>query len=63
MTIGFVLIEKLPDVGKRLSNKINKVWIFAEILLFVLVGAQVDMNVALNAGGIGILILIIGLMG
>ncbi|NLJ89996.1 MAG: sodium:proton antiporter [Clostridiales bacterium] len=63
MTIGFVLIEKLPDVGKRLSNKFNKVWIFAEILLFVLVGAQVDMNVALNAGGIGILILIIGLMG
>jgi NhaP-type Na+/H+ or K+/H+ antiporter len=63
MTIGFVLIEKLPNVGKRLSSKFNKVWVFAEILLFVLVGAQVNVGVAINAGKLGILIILIGLLG
>ena len=63
MTIGFVLVEKLPDVGKRLSNKFNKMWVFAEMLLFVLVGAQVELNVALKAGKVGILIILIGLLG
>ncbi|MDD4781179.1 MAG: cation:proton antiporter [Tissierellia bacterium] len=63
MTIGFVIIEKLPDVGERLSNKFNKIWVFAEILLFVLVGSQVDLNVALKAGGVGIIIILIGLIG
>ena len=63
MTIGFVIIEKLPNVGERLSNKFNKIWILAEILLFVLVGAQVDVNIALKAGEVGIMIIVIGLIG
>ena len=63
MTIGFVIIEKLPNVGERLSNKFNKIWIVAEILLFVLVGAQVDVNIALKAGEVGIMIIVIGLIG
>lgn len=63
MTIGFIILEKLPTVGKRLSIKLNKIWVFAEILLFVLVGAQVDVVVALNAGTLGILVILIGLIG
>ncbi|MDR7869753.1 MAG: cation:proton antiporter [Tissierellaceae bacterium] len=63
MTIGFVIIERLPKVGVRLSNKFNKIWVFAEILLFVLVGAQVDVNVALKAGRVGIIIILVGLVG
>jgi NhaP-type Na+/H+ or K+/H+ antiporter len=63
MTIGFIILEKLPTVGKRLSIKLNKIWVFAEILLFVLVGAQVDVVVALNAGILGILVILIGLVG
>jgi len=63
MTVGFILTEKLPDVGKRLSDKFNKIWVFAEILLFVLVGAEVDVGVALKAGRVGIILIIIGLIG
>lgn len=63
MTIGLILIEKSPNLGKRLSNKLNKIWVFAEILLFVLVGAQVDINVAIKAGSIGLIIILIGLLG
>lgn len=63
MTIGFIIVEKLPNVGKRLSLKFNKIWVFAEILLFVLVGAQVNVSVAIKAGGVGILVILIGLIG
>ena len=63
MTIGFIIIEKIPNVGTRLSTKLNKIWVFAEIFLFVLVGAQVNIKVALDAGAIGILVIVIGLLG
>lgn len=63
MTIGFIIIEKLPDVGEILSRKFNRIWVFAEILLFVLVGAQVNINIAVSAGKIGAIIILIGLFG
>lgn len=63
MTIGFILLEKRPVVAKRLAVKFGKVWIFAEILLFVLVGAQVNVTVALHAGFKGLLLIAVGLMG
>lgn len=61
MTIGFILLEKRPVVAHRLSAKFGKIWVFAEILLFVLVGAQVDPSVALGAGASGLVILAVGL--
>lgn len=39
-----------PSVSKRLSEKFGKLWLAAEILLFVLVGAAVDIRYTLNAG-------------
>jgi len=63
MTVGFILTEKLPDVGRKLSDKLNKIWVFAEILLFVLVGAEVNVGVAIKAGKVGIILILIGLVG
>lgn len=63
MTIGFVIMEKNNAIGKALSDKFNKMWIFAEIFLFVLVGAQVNISVAIDAGLLGILIILFGLLG
>ena len=63
MTIGFIIMDKLPDVGERLSTKLNKVWVFAELLLFILVGAQVNIHVAFDAGRVGVIIILIGLLG
>ena len=63
MSIGFILIEKVPNIGKEISIKLNKVWVFAEILLFVLVGAEVNISVAFEAGKTGIIIILIGLLG
>lgn len=63
MAIGFIILEKNSDAAVRLSNKFNKIWVFAEIILFVLVGAKVNVNVAVDAGLKGILIIFIGLLG
>ncbi len=62
MTLGFILLEKYPKVSKRLSVKLNKIWVFAEIILFVLVGAQVNIAVASQSFGIGILLIFFGLI-
>ncbi|MCK5812407.1 MAG: cation:proton antiporter [Clostridiales bacterium] len=62
MTIGFLLLEKLPNTAKGLSDKLGKVWIFAEILLFVLVGAKVNILVALDSGLLGLAIISVGLL-
>lgn len=63
MTIGFILLEKTNDVAIRLESYLNKIWFFAQIFLFVLIGAAVDINVAVDSGIIGILIIVIGLFG
>jgi len=62
MTIGFIILEKSEPMAHIISKKLGKVWIFAEILLFVLVGAQVDINVAWDAGLTGALVILIGLI-
>ena len=63
MTIGFIILELRPVVAKRLALKFNKIWILAEILLFVLLGSQLDISVALETGSKGLIIIIIGLAG
>ena len=62
MTIGFILLEKYSKVANRISIKLNKVWVIAEILLFVLVGAQVNIHVALSSGALGLIIIALGLL-
>lgn len=63
MTVGFVLLEKTEERAHKISQKLSKVWIFAEILLFVLVGAQVDIGVAWQAGLAGAALIAAGLAG
>ncbi|MBM7615761.1 cation:proton antiporter domain-containing protein [Alkaliphilus hydrothermalis] len=62
MTIGFVLMEKYPEVAPRVGSKFNKIWVFAQIMLFVLVGAEVNIYVAIDSGFVGIIIITIGLV-
>jgi NhaP-type Na+/H+ or K+/H+ antiporter len=63
MTIGFILIEKCEMRAHKISHKLTKIWIFAEILLFVLVGAQVNITVAWEAGLAGAALIIAALIG
>jgi len=50
MSMGVALQKNQQKVAKRLSNKFSKLWVAAEIVLFVLVGATVDINYAVSAG-------------
>lgn len=62
MTLGIVIGRKNLKLAIDLSEKYNKLWIAAEILLFVLVGATVDLNYAIEAGFSSIIIVIIALV-
>ena len=42
--------ESDPLVGRRLAEKFGKLWLAAEVILFVLVGAAVDIRYTLGAG-------------
>ena len=61
MVIGFVIQERYSVLGKRLSSKFNKIWVFAELMLFVLIGAEVNIQLAFESGLIGLTIIAIGL--
>lgn len=50
MAAGVSLQKKREIVAKRLSSKFNKLWVVSEIMLFVLVGAAVDIQYAAKAG-------------
>ena len=43
-------LKSTAFVSKRLSEKFGKLWIAAEVILFVLVGAAVDIRYTLGAG-------------
>ena len=62
MAIGFVILEKSEAIAHIISQKLKKLWVFAELLLFVLVGAQVNIHVAWKAGLAGIAVIGVGLL-
>lgn len=59
MFIGVGLQRQRPEVAARLSLKFNKLWVGAEVMLFVLVGAIVDLSYVQSAG-IKAVLLILG---
>ena len=58
MFIGIALKKDRPEVAFRLSQKYNKMWVWAEVMLFVLVGATVDIGYVAYAGVSSIVIII-----
>ncbi len=61
MVMGFVFKERYEILANRLAAKFNKRWVFAQIILFVLVGAQVNIHLAFEAGLLGLFIIGLGL--
>lgn len=58
MAAGVSLQKKREVVAKRLSSKFNKLWVVSEIMLFVLVGAAVDIQYAVKAGAVPVLLIL-----
>ena len=62
-TYGGISLQKVrKEATERLSQRYNKLWVVAEILLFVLVGASVNIDYALKAGVAAIILIFLVLL-
>ncbi len=57
MSMGILIKRKYQILATRLSTKYNKLWVAAEIILFVLVGATVDLQYVYSAGVFAVMLL------
>lgn len=62
ITLGVVIFSKYKILAKRLSMKYSKLWLLAEIILFVIVGATVNINYFIKNLGFGIILVLCGLI-
>lgn len=57
-----IAVRSVPQVTARLREKYGKLWLAAEVILFVLVGAAVDIRYTLEAGLGAVLMIAVGLI-
>lgn len=62
MTFGISLNNFYPVLSQRLVSKFEKIWVISEIMLFVLVGALVNITVLLDVGLFAITLIIIAMI-
>ena len=62
MSMGVALYKWYNVLAVRLSSKYNKLWVAAEILLFVLVGAAVDLNYVTTAGLLSVCVVVFAMI-
>ncbi|MDD2681933.1 MAG: cation:proton antiporter [Bacilli bacterium] len=62
MSFGISLNNFYPILSKRLVIKFEKIWVIAEIMLFVLVGALVDVRVLFDLGLLTIVLVVISMI-
>jgi solute carrier family 9B (sodium/hydrogen exchanger), member 1/2 len=60
MATGFFLIELDAPLARRLRGGFDSLWVVAEIILFVLLGASLQLDVLSDRLGVGLLLLAIG---
>ncbi|MEL7648807.1 MAG: cation:proton antiporter [Sedimentibacter sp.] len=61
MSMGVIIQKYNQNLAERVSSKFSKLWVAAELILFVLVGAAVDIKYA-AAAGISSILLIAGVL-
>lgn len=62
MAIGFVLRERLPVAAVRIAGKMERIWVIAEIFLFVLVGSSVNIGAVGSSWAMGLIVIFLGLL-
>lgn len=62
MALGGTILEVQEQLAKRLMGKFSKIWVGAELLLFVLVGAAVDISYLPAAGMKSVLLILCALV-
>ncbi len=62
MVMGITILWRYPILAIRISPKLNKLWVGAEIVLFVLVGASVNIHYATLAGASAIILILLAMI-
>lgn len=62
MSFGISFNNFYPEISKRLVKKFERIWVLSEIMLFVLVGALVDIKVLIGVGLLSILLILISMI-
>lgn len=61
MALGGTVLKNYETLAHRISGKFSKVWVAAELLLFVMLGTAVDIRYAVGAG-FGVILLILAVL-
>lgn len=61
MALAGTILKRYDILAKRMSGKFSKIWVAAELLLFVLVGATVDISYVAKAGVAAVALIFIAL--
>ncbi|HAZ22482.1 MAG TPA: potassium transporter [Firmicutes bacterium] len=61
MALGGTILKQYGILAKRLSGKFSKIWVAAELILFVLIGATVDISYAAKVGIAAVALIFIAL--
>ncbi len=61
IALGSTILKTYPVLADRLTHKFSKIWVAAEIMLFVLVGATVDISNIKSAGLLALVLILASL--
>lgn len=62
MAMGVTLLKRYPEDARGVSHQLSRLWTGAQVLLFGLVGAAVNLSYASKAGYLAIIMLILALV-
>ncbi|QSX09048.1 cation:proton antiporter [Alkalibacter rhizosphaerae] len=62
MAMGVSMLQSNRNMASRIMGKFSKIWVAAEILLFVLVGGAIDFRYLSDAGLLSMILLAAGLL-
>ncbi|MDY0210042.1 MAG: cation:proton antiporter [Acholeplasma sp.] len=58
LSLGIMILKDYEILAKRLLKKYEKIWVFAEMLLFILIGALLDLSTLKSVGLTAVLLIV-----
>jgi NhaP-type Na+/H+ or K+/H+ antiporter len=61
IVLGLTTLKLYPILADRLTSKFSKIWVFSEMMLFVLIGSLVDISIIKDVGLNFVLLLVLAI--
>lgn len=62
MVSGITILKLNPSLAERLANRFSKIWVFSELMLFILVGAAVNIHALTSVSYLAFVLLFIAII-